>query len=615
MLKKTFILIVFLLLTSALTAQENPSLAVKLTILPEPLNSGRISPLLHGNFMELLDDLVPGLWSEMLGDRGFEGIVPASYWCYHTGELNLADRAWEVNETWSRDTLESFNAKYSGRITQPGRFTQANIALRKGTGYHFSGYFRSDNSAVKITVRIKVFLPDGTWMVLASNTLPAPGKGWKKLSCELASSGTTDRAVFELGAEGTGHLWADELSLMPDDNVSGWRRDAVEAVKEMHPPVLRWGGSTIDPGNYKWKNGVGSRDLRQPFLNTVWGRLDLNDVGIEEFLGFCTAINAAPIICVSFADGAESARQLVEYCNGATGTPWGKKRAENGHPAPYQVRYWQIGNELDEASYLRGYPEFCRAIRSADPAAKIFSSFPSGELIEKAGAQTDYFCPHYYRSDLQGIDEDIRHLKALLKSSLPGNNPKLAVTEWNINAGNWGLGRGKLNTLGCALFEAQFLNLLHRNSDIVEIACRSNLANSFCGGTVQTNAAGLYRIPAFYVMKMFAEHTKPVPLTVSETLPGLDVTACATDDGKNLSIFIVNSVKDPVALQIDLKGFGSGMKISGAETVRDTHDMKQIDAKNHFGAPDRIRTVNLQATDSGITVPALSVTAIEYSGR
>ena len=615
MQKKTVVILFALLLASPSSAQENPSLSVKLRISPGPMHPGRISPMLYGNFMELLDDVVPGLWAEMLGDRGFEGVAPAADWCYHTGELNLADRTWEENPTWSRDTGNAFNAKRSGRINSPGRITQADLAVRKGLRYHLSGYFRTDDPRVKITVTLKTLLPDLTWLVLASAQLPDPGTSWKKLESDLTSRGTTDRVVFELSAEGAGHLWTDELSLMPGDNVSGWRRDAVEAVKEMHPAVLRWGGSTIDPGGYKWKNGVGDRDRRPPFLNTVWGRLDMNDVGIEEFIGFCAAVNAEPLVCLSFADGAESAGELVEYCNGSSETTWGKKRSGNGHPAPYNVRYWQIGNELDDASYVNQYPEFCRSIRAADPGGKIFSSFPSGELIGKAGALTDYFCPHYYRSDLQGIDEDIRHLKALLKTSLAGMNPKLAVTEWNINAGNWGLGRGKLNTLGCALFEAQFINLLHRNSDIVEIACRSNLANSFCGGTIQTNAAALYRIPAFYVMKLFAEHTKPVPLAVSETLPGLDVTACAADDMRSISIFIVNSKKEPVALQIDLKEFPSGMTLSRAETVRDIRDMKQTDIINYFGAPDRIRTVGLAVTDGGITLPALSVTAIECKRR
>ena len=69
-------------------------------------------------------------------------------------------------------------------------------------------------------------------------------------------------AVFELRAEGQGRLWVNKLSLMPDDNRNGWRADVVEAIKEIRPGILRWGGSTVDPGHYRWKNGIGDRDRR-----------------------------------------------------------------------------------------------------------------------------------------------------------------------------------------------------------------------------------------------------------------------------------------------------------------------------------------------------------------
>ncbi len=193
---------------------------------------------------------------------------------------------------------------------------------------------------------------------------------------------------------------------------------------------------------------------------------------------------------------------------------------KNGHPEPYGVRYWQLGNEVGDAGVTATSADFCQAIKKADPNAVIFSSFPSAGLLEKIGGYASYLCPHYYTSDLAWVESNIRSLQDLIGNSSYRDSIKLAVTEWNIDAGNWGLGRGKLYTLDCALFEARFLNFLHRHCDIVKIACRSNLANSFCGGTIQTNAAGLYKIPNFYVMKLFHDHTRPVPLMVSECCAG-----------------------------------------------------------------------------------------------
>jgi len=255
--------------------------------------------------------------------------------------------------------------------------------------------------------------------------------------------------------------------------------------------------------------------------------------------------------------------------------------------------------------------DFCQAIRKADPKAVIFSSFPSPELLAKIGGSVSYLCPHYYTADLAWVESDIRSHQDLIRNSAWRNTIKLAVTEWNINAGNWGLGRGKLYTLDCALFEARFLNLLHRHSDIVEIACRSNLANSFCGGTIQTNAAGLYRIPAFYVMKLFRDHAKPVPLTISQSPQGLDVMACASGDRRMLTVFAVNSRRDPVEVRLDLSGFGVGTSIAGGEVVADTQDRRQIDVTNGWDHPDRVRTLPLQFQGRTCTLPALSVAAVE----
>ena len=161
--------------------------------------------------------------------------------------------------------------------------------------------------------------------------------------------------------EGEGRAWADKLSLMPADNLLGWRPDVVQAIKDVHPAILRWGGSACDPGEYRWKQGIGDRDRRTPFRNKVWGRIDPNDVGIDEFCQFCELTGVEPLICLSFSDGPQSAADLVEYCNGETNTPWGAKRAANGHPAPYRVKYWQVGNEIsgDDENYLKPLRRFC----------------------------------------------------------------------------------------------------------------------------------------------------------------------------------------------------------------------------------------------------------------
>ncbi len=268
--------------------------AVGLKVHAAPPSEGRVSPMLYGGFVELLDDLAPGMWAEMLGDRGFEGVLPTSTWDYFRGEPDLCDRDWDQGPDWGYDTTAPFNDRQSARLEVgaggAARLTQSGLAVRKGMGYKVSGHWRGDSPSLRVRLSLKTLLPDGTWLTLAALDLPRPGREWGAFAGELRSNGTTDRAVFEVEARGSGHLWLDQLSLMPDDNVDGWRRDVVEAMKELAPPVVRWGGSTVDPGPYRWSDAVGERDRRPSFVNRVWGRRDTNDVGVEEFVRLCRAV-------------------------------------------------------------------------------------------------------------------------------------------------------------------------------------------------------------------------------------------------------------------------------------------------------------------------------------
>ncbi len=197
-----------------------------------------------------------------------------------------------------------------------------------------------------------------------------------------------------------------------------------------------------------------------------------------------------------------------------------------------------------------------------------------------------------------------------------GRDVKLGITEWNINAGNWGLGRGKLYTLGCGIFEARFLNLVHRNSDVVTLCCRSNLTNSFCGGTIQTNAAGLFRTPSFHVMRLYRRHSRPVPVGVAGAREGLDLSTCAAEDRGALTIFVVNARKDDLRAAVDLEAFGPGFAVVGGEVVADADGRRQIDIVNSFARPDRVRTMPLApAADGTVVLPAFSVVAIECARR
>ncbi len=584
----------------------------------QPPHDGRIRPTLFGNFIELLDDLVPGMRAEMLMDRGFEGQTPNANWVHAVGEPSLVDRTWDANPSWSIDEKAPLNGKRCVRLDASGGsalLTQSGLFVAKGMTYRFSGRFIAEGTGLAASVALKALLPDGTWTTLASAPLPAPGELWSPDAAELVSTGTTDRAVIELRVTGGGSLRVDQLSLMPADHVGGWRKDVVDAVRELRPGLIRWGGCACDPGGYKWKVGIGDRDARVPFPNAFWGRIDPNEVGVDEFCRFCEAVGVEPLICISFGDGPQSAADLVEYCNGAKETPWGAKRAANGHPEPYRVKYWQLGNELGNAEYVNGLPPFCAAMKKADPSVVLMASFPSQALLDKVGKDIGYIGPHHYTPDFAACAADFTNLAAMIGKTPGAGHVRIAVTEWNTSAGDWGILRGKFLTLENALSNARYLNLLLRRCDVADIGCRSNLTNSLGSGVIETRPGGLLKRPSFYAMKLYADHAKPVPLVPTGAPEGIDAMACRSEDGSSACVFLVNPGKEPVTVALDLSDLGPVFAAAEIETLADARDARQPDVMNHWTAPDRVSAKKRPADAGPLALPALSITAVECRRR
>src|SRR5262249_18293281 len=149
--------------------------------------------------------------------------------------------------------------------------TQSGLAVSQGASYRFSGFMRSEGT-LDVQARLVFNPPDGGERDLAVLTLERPRTDRARVAGTLTAVGTTDRARLQIRVRGGGRLWLDQVSLMPKQNRLGWRTDVVEAIKATRPAVIRWGGSVVDPGAYRWKGGVGDRDRRVPFRNTNWGR-------------------------------------------------------------------------------------------------------------------------------------------------------------------------------------------------------------------------------------------------------------------------------------------------------------------------------------------------------
>ena len=228
------------------------------------------------------------------------------------------------------------------------------------------------------------------------------------------------------------------------------------------------------------------------------------------------------------------------------------------------------------------------------------------------GKDIAYVCPHHYTTDLAECERDFNRISQMLSHTPGCGHIEIGVTEWNIDAGSWGLGRAKQATLDAALMNARYLHLMMRHSDKVKIACRSNLANSYCGAIIETgiSGSGVLHRPSYCVMQLYARNALPVPLWLEQFNERLDLFACGSEDRKSVMVFAVNPKPEPAQFTLQFQDFGSTLSIRTAESVCDSLNAGQPDVMNHWESPARVKIIALAHTPTTLTLPPLSATAV-----
>lgn len=206
---------------------------------------------------------------------------------------------------------------------------------------------------------------------------------WRTFSVTVEMDGPSPGPYrFSLVSERTGLFVVARILLWPADHLAGADPDVVKALRESGLSMLRWPGGNFVSG-YDWRDGIGPRDARPTRANRAWGGVEPNLFGTDEFIAFCRLTGAEPLICVNAGTGTpEDAARWVEYCNGPASHGEGRRRAQNGHPEPYGVRFWEVGNELygrwqEGWTTPRGnadrYRRFAVAMKAADPTLRLIA--------------------------------------------------------------------------------------------------------------------------------------------------------------------------------------------------------------------------------------------------
>jgi len=453
-------------------------------------------------------------------------------------------------------------------------------------------------------------------------------------------------------------IWVGEDSDIPNER--GIRLDTVDALKKLNIPVMRWPGGLF-ADTYHWRDGIGPREQRPITLNRGWNATESNQFGTHEFMALCELIGTEPYLCINIGSGTvEEARSWAEYCNGTMDTTITRERAKNGHPEPFNVKFWSLGNEpyyaldgnmtsqyyYERARHFAPYVKFTAAnvTLATEPGyddVRIFLA--DGRVVEEVEVRDrdvphfDMLAVHDYTGRSADISKDDHDtLYNLMLSNLPKLRSKidhvsglakgLSTDKHKISVAldEWGVWRTEaLPTTGLVqdvfwgdcVYSAALLQMLHEfdNLAMANLAQTCNVLSCL----IKTDGEKFYRTPLYHVFEMFVPFMDSMGLQVSVAgTPELQtedravseqvsISAARTKDG-NLFISLVNMSPDNSAtIALD-----SGKERKVLRTRQLT--AAKVDAVNSFLKPDNIHPVELSGVDmSSLTLSPLSVTTIE----
>jgi alpha-N-arabinofuranosidase len=545
-----------------------------------------ISKNIYGQFLEHGGDIVnTGVWSEMLVDRKFFYPVavtaptppPVIGNAGGNSRFNRVPTRWWTPiggaEEITMDTKLAYAGDHSPLVKldakEPRGFGQSGIAVRKGKAYIgrivLAG---SPGALVKVTL---IWGKDPSDRQTIS--LHTIGARYRKFKLRYTAATDSDDATLEITGTGTGAFHVGAVSLMPADNIEGFRPEVIAALKQLRFGVLRFPGGNFVSA-YEWRYGVGDMDKRPPIFDPVWHAVQPNDVGTDEFLTLCRLLGVDPYITVNAGFGdAWSARELVEYTNGAASTPMGKWRAANGHPASYHVQWWGVGNEpwgdyqmgsMSLPQFELKHNLFAKEMRKVDPSIKLIAGGAMPDVMEGADQSRringqyvpDYLSPadwtgqmllncldnidmvseHYYASGTQ-------HTDMKLQKKVP-IEPPLSLLEWErapavqvrakyehyqeylkripalrakpvpIAIDEWAYFGGNRDGYKVVPAYAWAFHEMFRHSDIFQMG-----ALTFATATMSENRTEAVLNPTGMLFKMYRDHFGTLPVEVTGDSP------------------------------------------------------------------------------------------------
>jgi alpha-N-arabinofuranosidase len=620
---------------------------------------GDLSPMLYGQFLEYMFQCIKGgLTAELLRNRSFDepanAIGLSRYWeQYPDGRNDDFALHFATDDSTSypdRKNLDTGSRERSLRVdVHPGVITrhglwQGSIPVTQGRGYVGYLWLKSTGYEGRIDVVLESEMEGGGSYAEAS--IEGIRGDWRRYSFRLQPRRTDPSARFAILFAGRGRVWVDQVSLMPYDARDGVRSDVFERIVELKPAFVRWPGGNVAQ-DYHWLWGVGPRDQRTTWTNLSWrNEPEPSDFGTDEFLRFCRRLRTQPTLVVNIEGrGAtpEEAAAWVEYCNGPASSKQGAIRAANGHPEPYGVKSWELGNEIwgswvrghsDTATYARNYIRYEKAMHAVDPTLELIACGDNDmdwnrTVLRDAGSRIDYLSIHHYYGtrEMEGdplnlmarplrLERFYRSVGDMIREVVPERPIKLVINEWGLS-----LPVEQEYSMDAALYAGRLMNVFERSGDLVAMSAVSDLVNGWPGGIIQANRHGLFLSSTYLVNKLYATRLGrrrlesavicPVFDTTKEgrSVPVLDVVVSRSTDGNLLFIKAVNTDRqESLETRVSLSGVNVGAN-GRLESVRS----RSPGAFNSFATPNDV-TIETEEIPAGpdftVALPPASVSVI-----
>jgi len=516
------VLIVLILLPACLRVEAQ---LARITVSAnEPGHS--VSPMLWGIFFEDINHSADGgIYPELVRNRSFEDSMWAEHWTVVREDGASSEASIDTSHPLNPFNRKSLRIRFEGRacIVNEGYWGMNIVA---GERYNLRFAARSEGFSGPVHVLI-----EASGKETARATLSGITSRWKWFSAELKPESGDPKGKLKIIAEGTGTLWLDMVSLMPERTWKnhGLRTDLCELLDGLKPSFMRFPGGCWVEGDdlahmYQWKRTVGDIATREPLWN-IWQYWATHGLGFHEYLELSEDLGAEPVFCINvgmshrevvpvdrMSQWVQDALDAIEYANGPTNTVWGSLRAMNGHPAPFGLKYIEIGNENGGPDYNVRWGMFHRAIKSRYPEIQLIANVWGGY---PTNPPPDIIDEHYYSNPEFFMQQANRY------DAYDRNGPKVFVGEYAVTSG---CGQGNLRA---AIGEAAFMTGLERNSDIVWMASYAPLFvnvnhKRWNPDLINFDSSRAYGVPSYYVQQMFSLNRGDVTLPLQMDAPEIE---------------------------------------------------------------------------------------------